>query len=179
MPCCAATASASRSPISASRNGTYHNGQRLGSEPATLAAGDVVKVGDFTLVFDTGEVSRFDEASAAAMRPVLQKAPHELLLSNTPPAPGDRELSPEGLRFELDKKTRVLGLFYELSRTLGSVFSLDDVYDKAMGLLLQVTPAARVIIYQRGEGAELQQVAARARGAGGTAWPRPRPSPSR
>ncbi len=153
----------------ASRNGTYHNGHRLGDQPATLAAGDVVKVGDFTLVFDAGEVSRFDEASAAAMRPVLQKAPHELLLPNTPSAPGDRELSPEGLRFELDKKTRVLGLFYELSRTLGSVFSLDDVYDKAMGLLLQVTPAARVIIYQRVEGPELQQVAARARGVAGDA----------
>ena len=34
----------------------------------------------------------------------------------------NRDLSAEGLRFELGKKSRVLGLFYELSRTLGSVF---------------------------------------------------------
>jgi adenylate cyclase len=151
-----------------SRNGTYHNGRRLGEEPAVLVPGDVVKVGDFTLLFDTDDGNRFDEAGAAAMRPVLQKAPHELLLSGAAPAACGRELSPEGLRFELDKKIKVLGLFYELSRTLGSVFVLDDVYAKAMALLMQVTPAARVIIYQRVEGGEMRQVAALARAASPT-----------
>ena len=148
-----------------SRNGTYHNGERLGAAAVTLAPGDIVKVGDFTLLFDTDEGNRFDEEAAAVMRPVLQKAPHEALLSGPVPAAAGRELSAEGLRVELEKKTKVLGLFYELSRTLGSVFSLDDVYAKAMALLLQVTPAARVIIYQRMEDGEMRQVAALTRGA--------------
>ncbi len=148
-----------------SRNGTYHNGERLGAAAVTLAPGDIVKVGDFTLLFDTDEGNRFDEEAAAVMRPVLQKAPHEVLLSGPTPAAAGRELSAEGLRVELEKKTKVLGLFYELSRTLGSVFSLDDVYAKAMALLLQVTPAARVIIYQRMEDGEMRQVAALTRGA--------------
>ena len=59
----------------------------------------------------------------------------------------------------------MLGLFYELGRTLGAVFSLDDVYAKAMGLLMQVTPADRVVFFQQGEGGVMQQVASRMRGA--------------
>ncbi len=148
----------------ASRNGTYHNGRRLGSEPVALSPGDVIKVGDYTLFFDTEEANRFDESGAASMREVLQKAPHELLVSGAVPAADGRERSAEGLRFELEKKTKVLALFYELSRTLGSVFSLGDVYDKAMALLLQVTPASRVIIYQRAVRGDMRQVASRARG---------------
>jgi adenylate cyclase len=147
-----------------SRNGTHHNGRRLEQEPVRLTPGDVVKVGDFTLVFDTGDANRFDEAGAAEMRPVLQKAPDEVLVSGIGTAADGRDVSKEGLRFELERKTKVLGLFYELSRTLGSVFSLPDVYDKAMALLLQVTPAARVIIYQRVDRGEMRQVAARVRG---------------
>ena len=135
-----------------SRNGTYRNGQRLGDEAVTLVPGDIVTVGDFHLHFDTDDGNRFDEAAAASMRPVLQKAPHEMLLSEPRLAAAGREMSADALRFELEKKTKVLSLFYELSRTLGSVFSLDDVYAKAMALLLQVTPAARVIIYQRVDG---------------------------
>ncbi len=153
-----------------SRNGTYHNGRRLGAAAEPLAAGDVVKIGDFTLVL---------EASAAAappddpLRAVLQKAPHELLVSGAIPPGGGPERSAEGLRHELEKKTRVLGLFYELSRTLGSVFSLPDVYQKAMELLLQVTPAARVVIFQRPGRGEMQQVAASARGTSPAAAPTP------
>ena len=101
----------------------------------------------------------------AGMRAVLQKAPDEVILSAVGPAAGAaREVSAEGLRFELEKKTRVLGLFYELSRTLGSVFTLTDVYEKAIAILLQVTPAARVMIYQKAERGEMRHMASRARG---------------
>ncbi|MGE0359203.1 MAG: adenylate/guanylate cyclase domain-containing protein [Vicinamibacterales bacterium] len=146
-----------------SRNGTYHNGRRLGDAPVTLAPGDVIKIGDYTLVVDASSGSA-EAAAADPMRAVLQKAPHELLVSGAIRPGGGPEASPEGLRHELEKKTRVLGLFYELSRTLGSVFSLPDVHQKAMALLLQVTPAARVVIYQRVDGGEMQQVAALTRG---------------
>jgi adenylate cyclase len=145
----------------ASRNGTFHNGQRLDAAAVALTPGDVIRVGDFTLCFEPGDGQPFASPAADVMRPVLRKAPHEML-SGVVPAAG-RELSPEGLRFELDKKTRVLALFYELSRTLGSVFSLGDVYAKAMALLLQVTPAARVIIYHRADRGELCQAAAQTR----------------
>jgi hypothetical protein len=148
-----------------SRNGTFLNGRRLEGAVQPLAAGDVLKVGDFTLVFDPQEAILFAEDPAVAgMRAVLQKAPDEVILSGMVPAAGPaREVSAEGLRFELEKKTRVLGLFYELSRTLGSVFTLTDVYDKAIAILLQVTPAARVMIYQKAERGEMRHVASGAR----------------
>lgn len=143
----------------ASRNGTFLNGRRLGAAAEALTAGDVLKVGDFTAVFEPVESIPFaDEPAAADMRQVLQKAPDELLSSIDTPA-ASRDVSAEGLRFELEKKTRVLGLFYELSRTLGSVFSLSDVYDKVIAILLQVTPAARVVIYQRSDRGEMRHVA--------------------
>lgn len=151
----------------ASRDGTFLNGEALDTRPAPLSPGDVLTIGDFTLVFDPGRVVEFAPAPVAdAMREVLHKRPADLILSGVVPATGGaREMSANALRFELEKKTRVLGLFYELGRTLGAVFSLDDVYGKAMGLLMQVTPAARVVIFQQVEGVEMKQVAARMRGA--------------
>ena len=62
----------------ASRNGTFLNGRRLGAAAETLAPGDVLKVGDFTVVFEPVESIPFAEEPAAAdMRQVLQKAPDE------------------------------------------------------------------------------------------------------
>jgi adenylate cyclase len=70
----------------------------------------------------------------------------------------------------------VLGLFYELSRTLGSVFTLGDVYDKVIAILLQVTPAARVMIYQKAERGEMRHVASGSReGAAATVDPAVQP----
>ncbi len=151
----------------ASRNGTYLNGDRLDVRPAPLHPGDVLKIGDFTLVFDPDRVAVLPTAPAAdAMREVLHKRPADVILSGVAPPTADaRELSTDGLRFELEKKTRVLSLFYELGRTLGSVFLLADVYAKAMGLLMQVTPADRVVFFRQGEGGEMTQVASRTRGA--------------
>lgn len=143
----------------ASRNGTFLNGRKLGTGPEVLAPGDVIKVGDFTIVFEPAESIPFTEEPAADMRQVLQKAPDEMIRSSMAVPAANRDVSAEGLRFELDKKTRVLGLFYELSRTLGSVFSLPDVYEKVIAILLQVTPAARVVIYQRTDKGEMRHVA--------------------
>lgn len=149
----------------ASRNGTFLNGRRVGDDAQLLAPGDVLKVGDFTLVVDPQDAVVFAQDPAlAGMRAVLQKAPDEVLHSGAGPSDSAvREVSAEGLRFELEKKARVLGLFYELSRTLGSVFSLPDVYEKIMAIVLQVTPADRVMIFQKSERGEMRPAASRAR----------------
>ena len=149
----------------ASRNGTFLNGRRLASGPEVLTPGDVLKIGDFTLVFEAPDAIRFaQDQVAAGMRAVLEKAPNEVLQSGLLSAAGvAREVSVDGLRFELEKKARVLGLFYELSRTLGSVFTLGDVYDKVIAILLQVTPAARVMIYQKAEHGDMRHVASGSR----------------
>lgn len=161
------TRSGSRVVVSdlGSRNGTFLNGRRVDSVAQRLTPGDVLKVGDFTLVFDPqGAIVFAQNPAVAGMRAVLQKAPGDVIHSGMVPSAGAaREVSAEGLRFELEKKTRVLGLFYELSRTLGSVFTLTDVYDKAIAMLLQVTPALRVMIYQKGERGEMRHVASGSR----------------
>ncbi|MEP7117391.1 MAG: FHA domain-containing protein, partial [Acidobacteriota bacterium] len=151
-----------------SRNGTHLNGRRLGDRSEVLAPGDVLKIGDFTLVFERDGAAPFvDPEASDSMRAVLQKAPADLLSNAVAAAAASGELSAVALRSELDKKTRVLGLFYELSRTLGSVFSLEDVYDKVIGILMQVTPAARVVIFQVADRDEMRHVASRVRNAHG------------
>ena len=148
-----------------SRNGTYVNGRQVGPTPEPLAHGDVLKIGDFTLTFTPDQVIPFaTDAQEDGMREVLQKAPVDLVAGVVPAATAARELSAEGLRFELGKKTRVLGLFYELSRTLGSVFSLPDVYAKVIGILMQITPAARVVIFQVADHGEMRLAASQLRG---------------
>jgi adenylate cyclase len=152
----------------ASRNGTYLNGRRLGETLEPLAPNDILKIGDFTLVFEPDEAIGFAPDSAAAdMREVLKVPPVDVLVSGfVGPAPGGvRDVATEGLRYEIEKKTRVLSLFYELSRTLGSVFTLDDVYAKVLAMLLQVTPAGRVVIHQRTERGDMRPIASSTREA--------------
>lgn len=77
----------------ASRNGTFLNGRRLGAAPEVLAPGDVVKVGDFTLVFEPAESIPFTEEPAVEMRQVLQKAPDEMIRSSMAVPAASRDVS--------------------------------------------------------------------------------------
>ncbi len=55
----------------ASRNGTYLNGHRVGGQRLALAPGDVLKIGDFTLVVGPERAAQFAESPVAeAMREV-------------------------------------------------------------------------------------------------------------
>ncbi|MFL6337241.1 MAG: adenylate/guanylate cyclase domain-containing protein [Pyrinomonadaceae bacterium] len=46
---------------------------------------------------------------------------------------------------ELRGKARILALLYEMSKTLGSVFDLDPIFEKACEVILSATPADRVV----------------------------------
>ncbi len=46
---------------------------------------------------------------------------------------------------ELRRKAKVLDLLYELSRTIGTVFDLNEIFDKATDLVFRGTPADRVV----------------------------------
>ena len=54
-------------------------------------------------------------------------------------APPNEEL--EALR----RKAKILALLYEMSKTLGSVFNLDAIFDKATEIIFSATPADRVV----------------------------------
>ena len=69
----------------------------------------------------------------------------------------------------LRRKAKMLELIYEMSRTLGTVFDLKEIFEKATDLIFRGTPADRVVALladgssaQNGE-FELSQIAARAR----------------
>ncbi|MDT5272703.1 MAG: adenylate cyclase [Acidobacteriota bacterium] len=61
---------------------------------------------------------------------------------------------------ELRGKARILALLYEMSKTLGSVFDLDPIFEKACEVIFSATPADRVVALlgdekdQNGDGEE-------------------------
>lgn len=77
--------------------------------------------------------------------------------------------SPSGETEALRRKAEILGVLYEMSQTLGSVFDLEAIFDKATEIIFRVTPADRVVALLA-EGADqvdfdaaLQPIALRAR----------------
>lgn len=56
----------------------------------------------------------------------------------------------------LRRKADILALLYEMSRTLGSVFDLDLIFEKATDIIFRVTPAARVVALLRDERADAE-----------------------
>jgi adenylate cyclase len=76
--------------------------------------------------------------------------------------------TPEEVK-NLRRKAKMLELVYEMSRTLGTVFDLKEIFEKATDLIFRGTPADRVVALlaeessaQNGE-FDLSQIAARAR----------------
>jgi adenylate cyclase len=49
----------------------------------------------------------------------------------------------------LRRKADILAVLYEMSQTLGSVFDLDLIFEKATDIIFRVTPAARVVALLR------------------------------
>lgn len=52
---------------------------------------------------------------------------------------------------DLRRKARILALLYEMSKTLGSVFDLDPIFEKACEVIFSATPADRVVALLRDE----------------------------
>ena len=81
------------------------------------------------------------------------------------------EVSPTAQRDKvleaLQRKANILSALYEMSKTLGSVFDLNAIFDKATDIIFRSTPADRVVaLIAEGEGnedANLTPVAMRAR----------------
>jgi adenylate cyclase len=73
---------------------------------------------------------------------------------------------------DLRRKAKILELLYELSKTLGTVFELDEIFERATDLIFRGTPADRVVALLAEEapdgtidGSTLYQIGARTRDA--------------
>lgn len=157
-----------------SGNGTYVNGHRI--QPNTdfkLKDGDQIKLGSCTLTFQT-DASLQPGVPSESFREVLHKTPNDLLsISSLNSFTASAEIPSIVYRQELEKKERILRLFYDLSLKLSSVFSLEEIYQQVFDILMEVTPASRCFIFRRNEQGEFQQVAARMRKAGEVGVPLP------
>ena len=94
----------------------------------------------------------------------MQKPPSDMLVTSALASYTKPEDVPALIYHqELEKKERILRLFYDLSLKLSSVFSLDEIYQQAFDILFSVTPVSRCFIFRKNEQGEFEQVAARTR----------------
>jgi adenylate cyclase len=152
-----------------SGNGTLVNGRHLRPrEPHQLRDRDVIRIGNCTLTLRLDEARR----DPHEFREVMQRTPHQML-TGALVGSGAVVLSTEELRRELRKRDQLLRLFYELGEKLGSIFSLEEIYEQVFEILMQATPASRCFIFRKNEQSEFTQVGARMRDAGEVGEPLP------
>jgi adenylate cyclase len=157
-----------------SGNGSLLNGQRIPPNvDFQLTDNDQLKLGSCTLTFQSVDPLR-TQFSSDSFREVLQKTPNDLLVTSAlKSANTSQEVPPAVYRQELEKKERILRLFYDLSHKLSSVFSLDEIYQQVFEILFSVTPVSRCFIYRKNEQGEFEQAAARMRQPGENSGPLP------
>jgi adenylate cyclase len=163
-----------------SANHVFVNGEQRLEHP--LRDGDSVQIGASRLRLDLSDERRKEPEARFEDKPLggtqLLVSANDVIraaLSARPSAsPGTAERSiANALNVELEElrgKARILALLYEMSKTLGSVFDLDPIFEKACEVILSATPADRVVALlcdetkQDGEGDEdLAVVAMRVR----------------
>ena len=153
-----------------SGNGVFVNGNRIAANvDFKLAENSQIKVGSCTLTFQEVDLLRTQEANSI-LREVMQKTPSDVLVTSALASYTKPEDVPALIyRQELEKKERILRLFYDLSLKLSSVFSLEEIYGQAFEILFSVTPVSRCFIFRKNEQGEFEEVAARTRDAEGPA----------
>ncbi|MGH9752740.1 MAG: adenylate/guanylate cyclase domain-containing protein [Blastocatellia bacterium] len=142
-----------------SSNGVYVNGRRIQPDvDFDLSDNDQIKIGSYTLVFQSVDPLRTQVPDS--FREVMQRTPDDLL------APSDLSsyLTPENVPTPiyvraLEKKERILRLFYDLSQKLSSALSLAEIYQQVFEILFSITPASRCFLFRKNEQAEFERVA--------------------
>ena len=156
-----------------SGNGTFVNGQRIQPNvDVKLKTEDQVKLGSCTVTLQVADPLRAQTPSES-FREVLQKTPNDLLSVSALHSFSSQEVPALVFRQELEKKERILRLFYDLSHKLSSVFTLEEIYEQVFDILISVTSASRCFIFRKNEHGEFEQVAARMRKAGDVGEPLP------
>jgi adenylate cyclase len=141
-----------------SANHVFVNGEQRLEHP--LRDGDAVQIGASRLRLDLS-----DERKAAEPEAHFEDKPlgHTQLLvsandviraalaSRATPAVAAAVAAPSAELEDLRRKAKILALLYEMSKTLGSVFDLDPIFEKACEVIFSATPADRVVALLRDE----------------------------
>jgi adenylate cyclase len=149
-----------------SGNGVIVNGNRIAPNvDFKLAQNDQLKIGSCALTFQDVDPLR-TQGVDNVLREVMQKTPSDVIVTSALASYTKPEDVPALVyRQELEKKERILRLFYDLSLKLSSVFSLDEIYEQAFEILFSVTPVSRCFIFRKNEQGEFEEAAKRTRNA--------------
>jgi adenylate cyclase len=123
-----------------------------------LRDGDRITIGASQLHFDLSDERKSEPAARFDDKPLGHT---QLLVSANdviraalasraaPPTAAAAVAAPTAELEELRRKAKILALLYEMSKTLGSVFDLDSIFDKACEVIFSATPADRVVALLR------------------------------
>jgi adenylate cyclase len=139
-----------------------------------LRDGDRVQIGSSHLQFDLSDEreresqTRFEDKPLGHTQLLASAEDVVRMLSSRGAAAAASQPSAE--LEELRRKAKILALLYDMTKTLGSVFDLGRIFDKACEVIFSATPADRVVaLLTDGDGqnadgeAELKVVAMRVR----------------
>jgi adenylate cyclase len=136
-----------------SANHVFVNGeQRL---EHTLRDGDQVQIGTSRLRLDLSDErksepeARFDDKPLGHTQMLVSANDVIRAALASRAAPAAATPAPSAELEDLRRKAKILALLYEMSKTLGSVFDLDPIFDKACEVIFSATPADRVVALLR------------------------------
>jgi adenylate cyclase len=136
-------------------NHVYVNGAPV--LEAALKNGDVFVIGESRLEFQKGatlSVIKLDPAEPKSKTVNFDDAPlghtqvqisvNEIIGARSHHSTETAGASPEEIK-DLRRKEKILELLFEMSKTFGTVFDLEEIFEKATDLIFRGTPADRVI----------------------------------
>lgn len=132
----------------------------------TLVSGDQILIGGSRLVFfypnsESGGLVFEDKPLGHTQ--FLMSAEDVMQSVSQPRIPQISSRQPKAEIEDLRRKAKILGLLYEMSKTLGSVFDLKTLFAKATEIVFEVTPADRAVAMLADEKGELKPIATKTR----------------
>lgn len=140
-----------------SANHVFVNGEQRLEHP--LREGDRVQIGASQLRLDLSDERRREPEARFEDKPLgntqLLVSANDViraaLASRAAPSAAAAVAAPSAELEDLRRKAKILAMLYEMSKTLGSVFDLDPIFEKACEVIFSATPADRVVALLRDE----------------------------
>jgi adenylate cyclase len=136
-----------------SANHLFVNGEQRREH--TLREGDQVLIGASRIGFDLSDERRSEPEARFEDKPLghtqLLVSANDVIRAALASRGGATPAAPSAELEELRRKAKILALLYEMSKTLGAVFDLDAIFERACEVIFSATPADRVVALLRDE----------------------------
>jgi adenylate cyclase len=127
-----------------SANGTFVNEKKIAEH--LLREGDVVRIGETKMRFESSRTGLLVEQVDTP----IPKSKTVMLVNSDAfkVAKSDRLVGPSEIK-QLQAKAEILSHMFDLSKALATVFDIEQIFEHVSGLLFELTPAARVVFFER------------------------------